>query len=390
MSQILKDSALSSVIAGFVAVLIAFASSAVIIFQAAQMGHLTEAQTASWIASASLGCGVITLFLSYVLKMPIITAWSTPGAALLVTALPLYSFNEAIGAYILSAVLVMIFGITGWFSKLFSKIPLEIIAAMLAGILLQFCLQAFFQLQINTALVLVMCLIYFISKVLVARYSIVLTLVGGILVMLMQGQLPISALTWSIAAPVWTSPTWSISALFGIALPLFVVAMTSQNASGLAVMKTFGYDVPESKVITSTGVMSLLTAPFGSHGITLSAITAAICTSEDCHPEKQKRYIAGLSCGVFYIIFAICAQSMVQLFAIVPKAFIIAIAGLALFTACASSLKTALAEQSYLDCAMLTFLVTASSFSVLGIGSAFWGLLAGLSLYGMTKIFSRK
>lgn len=383
MSKIIQDLSLSAVVAGFIAVLIAYASSAVIIFQAAQIGQLSTAETASWIASASLGCGLITLWLSYRLKMPIITAWSTPGAALLVTALPLYSLAEAVGAYIVAAILVMIFGLTGWFSKLMTKIPMSIIAAMLAGILLQFCLQAFFQIQVNPVLVLLMCLSYFIAKVLLPTYSIVLTLVVGIAVVLLQNSLSLTHLNWSMTQPLWITPTWSMASIFGIALPLFVVAMTSQNAGGLAVMKTSGYVVPESKLITATGGVSLLTAPFGSHGVTLSAITAAICTSKDCHPDASKRYIAGLSCGVFYIIFAICAQAMVQLFAIVPKAFIVAIAGLALFSACATSLKTALAEAQHVDSAMLTFLVTASGFSVFGIGSAFWGLVAGLALYLM-------
>lgn len=390
MSNILKDISLSAVVAGFIAVFIAFASSAVIIFQAAQTGQLSDAQTASWIAAASFGCGVLTLFLSYRLKIPIITAWSTPGAALLVGALPLYSLNEAVGAYLISAVLVMIFGITGWFAKLMVKIPMSIIAAMLAGILLQFCLQVFFQLQMSPVLVLSMCLVYFFTKIVIPRHSIVLTLLLGIGIVLLQGDIAFSALKWSLAQPIWVNPSWSWASFFGIALPLFVVAMTSQNASGLAVMKTSGYTMPESKLITATGAMSFATAPFLSHGITLSAITAAICTSQDCHPNADKRYIAGLSCGMLYIIFAICAQSIVQLFAIVPKSFIVVIAGLALFSACASSLKMALLDEQYLDCAMLTFLVTASGFSVFGVGSAFWGLCAGLSLYGLLHVLKKR
>lgn len=383
MSKLIQDLSLSAIVAGFIAVLIAYASSAVIIFHAAQVAQLSSAATASWIASASLGCGLVTLWMSYRLKMPIITAWSTPGAALLVTALPLYSLAEAVGAYIVAAILIVIFGVTGWFSKLMAKIPMSIIAAMLAGILLQFCLQAFFQIQVNPVLVLLMCLSYFIAKVVLPTYSVVLTLVVGGVIVALQGTLPLTDLNWTFTQPILTAPVWSIASMFGIALPLFVVAMTSQNASGLAVMKTSGYDAPESKLITATGFMSLLTAPFGSHGVTLSSITAAICTSTDCHPNANKRYIAGLSCGIFYIIFAICAQAMVQLFAIVPQAFIIAIAGLALFSACAASLKAALAEAQHVDSAMLTFLVTASGFSVFGIGSAFWGLMAGLALYVM-------
>ena len=385
MPNLIRDISLSAIVAGFVAVVIAYASSAVIIFQAAQVAGLSTTLTASWIASASFACGLLSLWLSYRLKMPIITAWSTPGAALLVTALPLYSFEHAIGAYIIAAVLVMVFGFTGWFSKMMAKIPMTVISAMLAGILLQFCLQAFLQIQLNPILALSMCVAYFISKVMLPRYSIVLTLVLGGIIVVLQQQIQMTYLSWSITQVDMTMPAWSLGAIVGLALPLFVVAMTSQNASGLAVMKTSGYAAPESKLIGATGVMSLLSAPFGCHGVSLSSITAAICTSPDCHPDVQKRYIAGLSCGVCYIIFAICAQSMVQLFAIVPKSLIILIAGLALFSACASSLKMALSEAKDLDSAMLTFLVTASGFSAFGIGSAFWGLSAGLLFYMFMK-----
>lgn len=384
--SISKDISLSAIVAGFIAVVIAYASSAVIIFHAAQMGQLSTLQTASWLASASLGCGVVTLILSLKLKMPIITAWSTPGAALLVTALPLYSLSEAVMAYIVSAILVIIFGVTGLFQKVMQKIPMSIIAAMLAGILLQFCLQAFMQIQLQPILVLLMCITYFIAKLLLPKYSIVLTLLVGIAIVLLQNDLAWSSISWAVAQPVWTTPTWSLSAMFGIALPLFIVAMTSQNASGLAVMQTSGYQAPESKLITYTGVASLLTAPFGSHGVTLSSITAAICTSQDCHPDASKRYIAGLSCAFFYFLFAVFAQSMVQLFALVPKAFVVAIAGLALFSACSHALKTALSEMQHLDAAMLTFMVTASGLTLWGVGSAFWGLCAGIALYLLKQV----
>ncbi|KAA8733773.1 benzoate/H(+) symporter BenE family transporter [Acinetobacter qingfengensis] len=379
--SISKDISFSAIVAGFIAVVIAYASSAVIIFHAAQTGGLSTAQTASWLASASLGCGLVTFFLSLKLKMPIITAWSTPGAALLVTALPLYSLSEAIGAYIISAILVIVFGVTGLFQKVMRKIPMSIIAAMLAGILLQFCLQAFAQIQLQGALVGVMCIGYFISKILLPRYAIVCTLLIGSALVFFRHDLAWSSIDWSMTIPVLTMPTWSVSAIFGIALPLFIVAMTSQNASGLAVMQTSGYQAPESKLITHTGIMSLLTAPFGSHGVTLSSITAAICTSSDCHPNAEKRYIAGLSCAFFYVLFAVFAQSMVELFALVPKAFIVAIAGLALFSACSHALKSALAEENNLDAAMLTFMVTASNLTLWGVGSAFWGLCAGVLLY---------
>ena len=372
---------MSAVVAGFIAVVVGYASSAVIIFHAAQSAGLSPILTASWLASASLGCGILSAVLSYQLKMPIITAWSTPGAALLVTALPLYSINQAIAAYLFSALLVIVFGVTGLFQKVMQKIPMSIIAAMLAGILLQFCLQAFAQIQIQAFLVGVMCLCYFLSKIFWPRYAILLTLALGVVIVIFANNLAWQSIHWSLTQPRVIMPEWSWSALFGIGLPLFVVAMTSQNASGLAVMKTSGYQAPESKLISYTGLMSFITAPFGSHGVTLAAITAAICTSSDCHADRNKRYIAGISCGVFYLLFALYAQSMVQLFALVPKSLIIAIAGLALFSACSSALKSALSEDKHQDAAMLTFMLTASNLSLWGVGSAFWGLCAGVALF---------
>lgn len=388
--SIVKDISVSALVAGFIAVVIAYASSAVIIFQAAQSAGLSTAQTASWLASASIGCGVMTLLLSWKLKMPIITAWSTPGAALLVTALPLYSLNEAVFAYMLSAVLVLIFGVTGWFQKVMQRIPMGVIAAMLAGILLQFCLQVFVHIKLSPALILSMCLVYFVTKYALPKFSIILTLMVGVMGVILGFDITWGTISWQLTQPVWTAPKMSISAILAIALPLFIVAMTSQNATGLAVMRTSGYQVPESQLISYTGVLSLLTAPFGSHGITLSAITAAICTSTECHHDAAKRYIAGLSCAFFYILFAIFAQSMVQLFALVPSVLVLAVAGLALFSACSSALKVALQEEASLDAAMLCFMVTASGLTLLGVGSAFWGLMAGLLVYAVKQMMVKR
>lgn len=384
-----KDVSLSAVIAGFIAVVVGYASSAVIIFHAAQTGGLSALQTASWLGSASLGCAIVTFILSLKLTVPIITAWSTPGAALLVTALPLYSLNEAVMAYLVSALAVIFFAVTGLFQKVMQKIPMSIIAAMLAGILLQFCLQAFVQINVAPLLVLTMCVTYFVAKLLLPKYVIVATLLVGIAVVLLDNTLAWTQITWSIVQPVWTVLMWSGSAMLGIALPLFIVAMTSQNASGLAVLRTSGYQVPESKLIHYTGWASLLSAPLGSHGVTLSSITAAICTSQDCHTDPSKRYIAGISCAFFYALFAVFAQSMVQLFTLLPQAFVMTIAGLALFSACGHALKMALLEPQHEDAAMLTFLFTASGLTLWGIGSAFWGLCAGLLFYAVKKALAQ-
>lgn len=379
--SLLKDVSLSALVAGFIAVVIGYASSAVIIFQAAQAGALSDPQTASWLAAVSLGCGVFSLYFSWKYRIPVIAAWSTGGAALMIVALPIYGLRVSISAYLLSASLVIVSGMTGLFQKFMQKIPMSLVAAMLAGILLQFCLHSFAQIAVQPVLVLSMCITYFILKLLVPRYAIVITLLVGIALVLMQFDLAWSGILWTVSVPTLTTPQWSWAAVLGVALPLFIVAMTSQNASGFAVLRASGYQVPESKLITATGVVSLVTAPFGSHGVTMAAITAAICSSADCHPDPKKRYIAGLSCGFFYVLFAVFSLSMVQLFALVPDVFVVTVAGLALFSACSHALKTALSEDEHLDAAMLTFLVTASGLTFWGIGAAFWGLCAGLSFF---------
>ena len=369
---------LPAISAAFASVLIGYSSSAVIIFQAARAAGADTAQIGSWMIALGIGMGVTTFGLSLRYKMPIITAWSTPGAALLATSLDGISMAEATGAFLLSALLITLCGLTGWFARIMDRIPLPIAAAMLAGILFQFGVDAFLSLQSQFSLVLVMFAIYLAAKKLLPRYTILVVLVTGFGMCLLLDLLDFSGLAFALQAPQWVSPAWSPGALIGVGIPLFVVTMVSQNIPGIAVLRTAGYSAPVSPIIGATGLTTLVLAPFGGFAINLAAITAAICTGPEAHADAGKRYIAGLYTGLFYLILGILGTTIAALFAAFPSEFVLALAGLALLGTISSSLQMAVADDGAREAAVITFLVTASGLSLFGIGAAFWGLVAGV------------
>ncbi len=367
-----------AVAAGFAAVLIGYSSSAVIVFQAARAAGATPEQTGSWMIALGIGMGLTTLGLSWRYKMPIITAWSTPGAALLVTSLQGISLPEAIGAFIFSAILITASGISGWFERIMDRIPLSIAAAMLAGILFQFGVDAFVAMESRFGLVLAMFAVYLASRKLVPRYTILIVLAVGFLLCLFQGLLDFSSFGTALQPPQFVTPEFSWGALIGVGIPLFVVTMVSQNIAGIAVLRTAGYAAPISTVISWTGIATLLLAPFGGFALNLAAITAAICTGPEAHIDASKRYLAGLSTGVFYLLLGIGGSAIAALFGAFPPEFVLALAGLALLSTIANSLYTAVADSSAREAAVITFVVTASGVNLFGIGAAFWGLVAGV------------
>ncbi|WP_437882034.1 benzoate/H(+) symporter BenE family transporter [Pseudomonas sp. LRF_L74] len=373
----LADTSPSAVVAGFVAMLTGYTSSLVLMFQAGQAAGLTTAQISSWIGALSIGMAICNIGLSLRYRVPVTVAWSTPGAALLVTSLAGVSYGEAIGAYITCAILVIICGVTGSFERLVRRLPASLAAALLAGILFKIGSEIFVAAQHQTALVLTMFFTYLISKRLSPRYAVLAALLVGTALAGILGLLDFSGFTPEIAVPVLTAPSFSLAATISIGIPLFIVAMTSQNMPGMAVLRADGYDVPASPLITTTGVASLLTAPFGCHGINLAAISAAICTGPHAHEDKNKRYTAAIWCGVFYGIAGIFAATLAALFHALPAALVLSIAALALLGSIGNGLAQAMKEPIERDAALITFMVTASGMSLLGIGSAFWGLVAG-------------
>jgi benzoate membrane transport protein len=372
------DTSLSAIVAGFVAMMTGYTSSLVLMFQAGQAAHLTDAQISSWIWALSIGMALCTIGLSLRFRAPIVIAWSTPGAALLVSSLPHVAYAEAIGAFIVCALLLTVVGLTGWFDALMKKIPAGIAAALLAGILFEIGIEIFRAAQFQTALVLTMFFTYLIVKRLAPRYAIPATLIVGTAAAGALGLLDFSRFHVALAHPVLTMPAFSVAASISIGIPLFVVAMASQNVPGIAVLRADGYNTPSAPLISTTGIASLLLAPFGSHGINLAAITAAICTGPEAHENRNKRYTAALWCGIFYLIAGTFGATIAALFAALPKALVVSVAALALFGSIMSGLANAMHDVKQREAALVTFMVTASGLTLLSIGSAFWGLVAGV------------
>lgn len=374
-----RDLSFASATAGFVAVLVGFTSSVAIVFQAAQAFQATPAQITSWMWALGLGMGLCSLVPSLWLRKPVMVAWSTPGAAVLATAglEGGFSMAEAVGAFMVCALLITVVGITGWFERVMNRIPTEIAAALLAGVLARFGMQAFAAAETALPLVLLMLGSYLLARRLWPRYAVVVTLLAGVAYAALSGQMAWSAVTLELAVPQFTAPQWSWNALVSLALPLFVVTMASQNLPGVAVIRASGYNLPISKIITLTGVATLLLAPFGAFALNLSAITAAICMGPEAHQDRDKRYTAAVSCGALYVVIGIFGAVITGLLAAFPKELVVAIAGLALLGTIGSGLSAALYEERHREAALITFLVTLSGVAIAGIGSAFWGVVAG-------------
>ncbi|UTN99042.1 benzoate/H(+) symporter BenE family transporter [Serratia plymuthica] len=391
MDRLRQDFSLSAVVAGAIAVIVSYAGPLIIVFQAASAAHLPTEVISSWIWAISIGSGVTGLILSWRLRVPVITAWSTPGAALLVGLLPGVTINEAVGAYIVSSVIIAVIGLSGAFDKLIGKLPRSIAAARLAGILFHFGAEMFVSIQLQPTLVMAMFVTYLLFKRLLPRYAIVAVLFAGGTVAGMSGMLNSGDIVVSVAHPVLITPAWSWHAIINIALPLTLVTLTGQYVPGMAVLRSSGYATPARPIVSMTAIASVLLAPFGSHGVNLAAITAAICTSEEAHREKSKRYIAGVACGIFYIVMGIFGATLASVFTALPKELIISLAGLALFGAISTGLTGAMADEKQREAALITFLVTASGMNFLGMASVFWGLIFGLAAhFSLTLLSGRR
>jgi benzoate membrane transport protein len=376
--QLYRDFSLSAVAAGFVTVLVGFASSAAIVFQGARSLGATPAQIGSWIWALGLGMGVTCIALSLRYRKPVVTAWSTPGAAMLVASGAGLPLSDAIGAFVVSALMVAIAGFSGLFERMISRIPVSLASGMLAGVLLRFGMEAFASIQTQPGLVLTMLATYLLARRLLPRYAVILTLLSGVLYAAGFGLLGLEGVSLQLAAPVFVGPTFSAAALIGIALPLFIVTMASQNVPGVAVIRASGYDVPISPIVGWIGTVNVLLAPFGAFALNLAAITAAICMGREAHEDATRRYVAAVAAGIFYVIVGLLGATVAALFAALPHELIIAIAGIALLGTIGASLAAALREEREREPALVTFLVTASGISMLGIGAAFWGLVAGV------------
>ena len=357
-----RDLNLSAATAGFVAVLVGFTSSVAIVFQAALAFGATPELITSWMWALGLGMGLCSAIPSLILKQPVMVAWSTPGAAVLATAglAGGFSMAQAVGAFMACAALIVLVGATGWFERVMNRIPVAIASALLAGVLARFGLQAFEAAQ--TAL---------------PRYAVPITLAASVIYVLLAGQFKHGTVALELARPVWTAPAFSLAALVSLTLPLFVVTMASQNLPGVAAIRAAGYAMPISRIITLTGVATLLLAPFGAFALNLSAITAAICMGEEAHPDRDKRYTAAVVCGALYVLIGVFGAAVTGLLLAFPRELVLAIAGIALLGSMGGGLHAALKEEAHREAALITFLVTLSGLTLWGVGSAFWGVVAG-------------
>jgi benzoate membrane transport protein len=384
--QFFKDLSPSAFTAGFVAVLVGFTSSVAIVFQAALAFGATPELITSWMWALGLGMGLCTLVPSLVLRKPVMVAWSTPGAAVLATAGVAggFSMAEAVGAFMVCAALITLCGVTGWFERIMNHLPMAIASGLLAGVLARFGMQAFTAAQTNLPLVLLMLASYLIGKRWLARYAVPMTLLIAIVYVAVSAGFKGAGIQFGFAMPVWTMPQFSVAATVSLALPLFVVTMASQNLPGVAAIVAAGYShsaakpgIPVSGMITLTGVATLLLAPFGAFALNFSAITAAICMGSEAHPDPGRRYTAAVSCGVLYVLIGVFGTAITGALTAFPKELIAAIAGLALLGTIGAALSTALRDDFHREAALITFLVTLSGVVIAGVGSAFWGVIAG-------------
>ncbi|TDM66645.1 benzoate transporter [Acinetobacter sp. KU 011TH] len=382
MATLLKtlknDWSISATVAGFLAVLISYSGPLIIFFQAAQRAHVSTDMMVSWIWGISIGAAVSGIYLSIKYKTPVITAWSAPGTALLVTLFPHVSLNEAVAAYITSAIVIFLIGVTGYFDKLLKWIPQDVAAGMMAGILFQFGIGLFTASDSMPFIVFSMLIVFLIAKRVMPRYTMIWVLAAGVLLSLILGKMNPVDVSFNLAIPQWISPEWTWSSTLNLAVPLILVSLTGQFLPGMAIMKLSGYDTPAKPIITVTSIASLAVACVGGITIVLASITAALCMGKDAHELKEKRYIAGIANGIFYILGGLFAGSIVMLFSLLPKELVAALAGLALLGAIATNISVAMKNDSQRDAALITFLATASGMHFLGLSSVFWGICIGV------------
>lgn len=372
---------LPPIVAGLISVIVNYGGTFILVFQAARAAGLGPELTASWVWSVSIGVGVTGLILSWRHREPIITAWSTPAAAFLVTALPAVSWPEAVGAYMVSAAGFVLLGISGWFDRLVRMIPAGVASGLLAGVLLQFGIGAFAGASLDPLLVGLLVATYLLLKRFTARYGVVGVLAVGLIFLSAQGRVDFSGLGLRFAAPVFTAPEFSLNALLSLALPLFLITLTGQYMPGMLVLRNDGFRTSADPIVTATGLGSLLMAPFGSHAFNLAAITAAIVTGREAHEEPSKRWIGGIAAGVCYLLVGVFGVTLAAVFMAFPASFIATLAGLALLGAIGGSLAGAMADPKSRAASLITFLAAAANIQMFGVGGAFWGLAIGLAAH---------
>ena len=385
LGSLVRDVSVSAIVAGFIAVLVGYTSSAAIVFEAARALGAGEHEIASWMGALGIGMGVTCIVLSLAYRAPIVTAWSTPGAALIATSAAQVPLPEAIGAFLVCGGLLTLVGVSGTFDALMRRLPASLAAAMLAGVLLRFGLSAFGALATDAVLAGAMVAAYVVGRRLFPRYAIPAVLVIGIAAAALEGRLDTSQLSLRVAEPVFTMPAFSWTATIGIALPLFVVTMASQNVPGIATLRANGYATPASPLVAWTGATTTLLAPFGGYAFNLAAITAALCMGPQAHPDPARRYVAAVAAGIGYLVLGVLGGAVGAVLAAVPHALVVVVAGLALLGTIGNSLAAGVIDERDREAAVVTFIVTASGVALAGVGSAFWGIVAGVAVRALLR-----
>ena len=381
-----KAASWTALLSGFLVVFVSTTGPIAILYQAAAAGKLPIELTNSWLFAVFLGSGLFGLLLTLRFGIPIVGSWASTTTALLVTGLVDHPFSEVIGAYFGASILLMIVGYTGIFNKLMQSIPHAIIMAMLAGVLLIFGTRIFTSTRINPLMGLLMLAVFFLGRTLKWRAPVLASFAVGLITVIAQSKIDVPPLNFEVVTPVWTNPTFSLGSLFTLAIPIFLVVMTTQNAPGIALLKAVHYKAPVNQIVHFGGTLSLLGAGFGGAGVNLSAMTATIAISPDSDPNPKTRYFAGVVSGVAYCVAALFAGIFSALFGAFPVELTAILAGLALLPVITAALTDALEEKDFRDSAVVTFLVTISGVSGWGVGSPFWGLIAGIAVHRFSAI----
>jgi benzoate membrane transport protein len=376
--------------AALIAALIGFGGTVTLIVQMGQRLGGTPGQITSTVTALCLGIGVAGAGLSFGLRLPIVLAWSTPGAALLATSAAGTTYPVAIGAFIVAAAMMIVLGLVPALGRLADRIPAAVAAAMLAGVLLPFCLALFRTFQTDWLLAGLLLAVYIVARQRFPTYALPLVLLAAIIVIATRDGVGMGVAGSPFGTLIPTAPTFGWQGLISLGIPLFLVTLASQNLPGFVVLRSAGYDPPPRPILVVTGLASLLLAPFGAHSVNLAAITAAICTGPEAHPQPAQRWRVGMIYAGLYLLLALFAAPLVGLFMALPTTTIAAITGIALLGPLLNALVGMLSVPDDREAAVLTFVTTASGVALLGIGAAFWGLLVGFVALGVRRVLGKR
>lgn len=379
--KVLRDWSAVATLTGVIAALMSYCGPVLVVFQAAQAFGASRAQVGSWMWALGMGMGAGSIGLSLLWRKPVVFAWSTPGAAVLATsaATGAFEIEEAVGAFLVAAALTAIAGASGSFGRLVEQIPRPIAAALLAAVLARFLLDAAGAATQAPGLALLLTASYLGARAFVPRYALFFLLAVSVLYALVSRSGVWESMRWALTSPVFVAPRFTLAALTGLALPLFILTTVSQNLPGAMAIRASGYQLPTSQLLTLSAFSTLVLAPFGAFSIALSSVAAMLCMGAEAHPDPARRYISAMTCGIVYIAMGICGAPMVDLLIELPGYMVVLVAGLALLGTFTAALSRALQEPVSAEAAVLTFVVTLSGVSFVHVASPVWGLMLGLA-----------